>query len=82
MGTLAFRCRNTGLHVDSGVEADINGAPKLAVSAFRLRCPICDERHAWFITEGRVVGNPIPPNSVRAIVERLASLRDRLSAAA
>jgi hypothetical protein len=79
MSTLAFRCRNTRQQVDSGIEADSNGAPKMAVSAFRLRCPVCDERHAWLITEGQVIKRRV--NKFELIFEQLVVLRDRLAAA-
>jgi hypothetical protein len=80
MSSLAFRCRRTRQHVDSGIEADNDGAPKLAVSAFRLRCPVCEERHVWLISEGRIIQTTIG-RAEETVLDRLTRLRDRLSAA-
>ena len=61
MSTLAFRCRNTKQQIDSLIEVDTAGRPRLPVIGFRLRCPFCEERHVWLITEAQLAETPTPP---------------------
>ena len=57
MGSLLFRCPNSGQEFESGVHTDIASLDLVRDLLVKLWCPICNEVHELTIKRGKLAGD-------------------------
>jgi len=66
MGSVMFKCPNTGLAVGTGLQAERSTFARTPVFFSRTLCPHCRAQHEWFAADAWVEDRGRPPSQEAA----------------
>ena len=55
MERLHFTCPRTGQDIDVGIDSELETLLRIRSKHVVARCPVCDERHDWVVSEARLL---------------------------
>ena len=54
MSALTFVCPQSGNTIDAGIETDVFSLASARTASIRVRCPHCQEEHAFLVEDGQL----------------------------